>query len=173
MTAGVVGSKKPLYDVWGDAVNMASRMDSKGEAGKIQVTENTAKVLQQEGYKCRFRGEIDVKIQRNVPTYFVELDDKFNVIRLWMQYLRRTIKMNIYFLFNVLICIKLQFERSCNIFIMWYWWLKRQAVSWLFIFALKYNFDIRHNFQFCACSKKVVCLTKNNKQYYRIYKITH
>ena len=35
--AGVIGSSKPLYDIWGDAVNMASRMDSSGEPGKIQV----------------------------------------------------------------------------------------------------------------------------------------
>lgn len=39
--AGVVGSSKPLYDVWGNCVNMASRMDSTGEAGKIQVHELT------------------------------------------------------------------------------------------------------------------------------------
>lgn len=37
ITAGVIGSQKPLYDIWGDAVNMASRMDSTGAAGKIQV----------------------------------------------------------------------------------------------------------------------------------------
>lgn len=37
MTAGVVGAQKPLYDIWGDAVNMASRMDTTGLPGKIQV----------------------------------------------------------------------------------------------------------------------------------------
>lgn len=37
VTAGVVGSQKPLYDIWGNAVNVASRMDSTGKAGKIQV----------------------------------------------------------------------------------------------------------------------------------------
>lgn len=36
-TAGVVGAKKPLYDIWGHAVNMASRLDTTGQAGKIQV----------------------------------------------------------------------------------------------------------------------------------------
>lgn len=36
--AGVVGSSKPLYDVWGNCVNMASRMDSTGTPGKIQVS---------------------------------------------------------------------------------------------------------------------------------------
>lgn len=39
--AGVVGSSKPLYDVWGNAVNMASRMDSTGTAGKIHVSLET------------------------------------------------------------------------------------------------------------------------------------
>lgn len=38
ITAGVVGSQKPLYDIWGNAVNMASRMDSTGEPGKIQAS---------------------------------------------------------------------------------------------------------------------------------------
>lgn len=37
VTAGVVGAQKPLYDIWGDAVNMASRMDTTGVSGKIQV----------------------------------------------------------------------------------------------------------------------------------------
>jgi class 3 adenylate cyclase len=37
VTAGVVGAQKPLYDIWGDAVNMASRMDTTGEPGQIQV----------------------------------------------------------------------------------------------------------------------------------------
>lgn len=37
VTAGVVGAQKPLYDIWGDAVNMASRMDTTGMPGKIQV----------------------------------------------------------------------------------------------------------------------------------------
>lgn len=37
VTAGVVGAQKPLYDIWGDAVNMASRMDTTGVPGKIQV----------------------------------------------------------------------------------------------------------------------------------------
>lgn len=38
VAAGVVGSLKPLYDIWGNAVNMASRMDSTGETGRIQVS---------------------------------------------------------------------------------------------------------------------------------------
>ena len=43
--AGVVGSHKPLYDIWGDTVNIASRMDYTGERGSIHVPEATAKQL--------------------------------------------------------------------------------------------------------------------------------
>lgn len=39
MIAGVIGARKPQYDIWGDTVNVASRMDSSGEASKIQVNE--------------------------------------------------------------------------------------------------------------------------------------
>ncbi|KAF5301265.1 hypothetical protein FQR65_LT00965 [Abscondita terminalis] len=78
---GVVGSKKPLYDIWGDTVNMASRMDSTGIAGKIQVTENTALVLQENDIGCEFREYIFVKGKENkVPTYFVKLDDDDNLV---------------------------------------------------------------------------------------------
>lgn len=41
--AGVVGAQKPQYDIWGNTVNVASRMDSTGVMGRIQVTEDTAK----------------------------------------------------------------------------------------------------------------------------------
>lgn len=38
VTAGVIGAKRPLYDIWGDAVNVASRLDSSGDEGKIQAS---------------------------------------------------------------------------------------------------------------------------------------
>lgn len=76
VTAGVVGSKKPLYDIWGDAVNMASRMDSTGEKGKIQVTENTAQILNKQGIKCNYRGETYLKgLEIYVPTFFIDLEN--------------------------------------------------------------------------------------------------
>ncbi|EZA60062.1 Adenylate cyclase type, partial [Ooceraea biroi] len=71
VTAGVVGAQKPLYDIWGDAVNMASRMDTTGVAGKIQVTADTAVVLEQQGVKCHLRGQTYVKPKGEVTTYFV------------------------------------------------------------------------------------------------------
>ncbi|XP_024936436.1 adenylate cyclase type 2 isoform X2 [Cephus cinctus] len=74
VTAGVVGAQKPLYDIWGDAVNMASRMDTTGVPGKIQVTKRTAAVLEQHGVKCHLRGETYVKPKGLVTTYFVGVE---------------------------------------------------------------------------------------------------
>lgn len=76
VTAGVVGSKKPLYDIWGDTVNTASRMDTTGEVGKIQVTEHTAQVLQRQGIECTYRAETFVKGVGVIPTYFVNVDSE-------------------------------------------------------------------------------------------------
>ncbi|XP_044014942.1 adenylate cyclase type 2-like isoform X3 [Aphidius gifuensis] len=81
VTAGVVGSQKPLYDIWGDAVNMASRMDTTGVSGKIQVTTETAKVLEQDGIKCCLRGETWVKPKGLVTTYFVGVDEKRRLLK--------------------------------------------------------------------------------------------
>lgn len=74
--AGVVGSSKPLYDVWGNAVNMAARMDSTGMPGHIQVTEETACELREFGIACDYRGETFVKGRGPIPTYFVGIEDK-------------------------------------------------------------------------------------------------
>ncbi|XP_050073526.1 adenylyl cyclase X E [Anopheles maculipalpis] len=73
--AGVVGSSKPLYDIWGNAVNMASRMDSTGRPGRIQVTKESAEVLQSYGYQCDYRGEIFVKGRGKIPTYFLKISN--------------------------------------------------------------------------------------------------
>jgi adenylate cyclase 2 len=59
--AGVVGAQKPQYDIWGNTVNVASRMDSCGIMGRIQVTEGTAKILVNAGYSCECRGVTYVK----------------------------------------------------------------------------------------------------------------
>uniref|UniRef100_A0A2K5L3N7 Adenylate cyclase type 7 n=1 Tax=Cercocebus atys TaxID=9531 RepID=A0A2K5L3N7_CERAT len=59
--AGVIGARKPQYDIWGNTVNVASRMESTGELGKIQVTEETCTILQSLGYSCECRGLINVK----------------------------------------------------------------------------------------------------------------
>lgn len=76
--AGVVGAQKPQYDIWGNTVNVASRMDSCGEMGKLQVTEDTAKILIDAGYELVCRGPTYVKGKGTLTTYFVKtpFDDK-------------------------------------------------------------------------------------------------
>lgn len=78
--AGVVGSSKPHYDIWGNCVNMASRMDSTGIPGQIQVTEDTAEILRTFNIQCNFRGMTYVKGRGEIPTYFVGIDENLNFI---------------------------------------------------------------------------------------------
>uniref|UniRef100_A0A8C9SXZ5 Adenylate cyclase type 8 n=1 Tax=Scleropages formosus TaxID=113540 RepID=A0A8C9SXZ5_SCLFO len=61
VVAGVIGAKKPQYDIWGKTVNLASRMDSTGVSGKIQVPEETFGILKERGFAFEYRGEIYVK----------------------------------------------------------------------------------------------------------------
>ncbi|KAK0098595.1 hypothetical protein PV326_006343 [Microctonus aethiopoides] len=70
--AGVVGAQKPQYDIWGNTVNVASRMDSCGEMGRLQVTEDTAKILKNVGYELICRGPTYVKGKGTLTTYFVK-----------------------------------------------------------------------------------------------------
>lgn len=70
--AGVVGAHKPMYDIWGDTVNVASRMDYTGEMGKIHVTKEVGEILQEQGWGVECRGEIYVKGKGHMVTYFVD-----------------------------------------------------------------------------------------------------
>jgi len=72
IVAGVIGAKKPQYDIWGNAVNVASRMDSTGIVGKIQVTQEIANILKPKGYTMTCRGTIPVKGKGEMVTYFLE-----------------------------------------------------------------------------------------------------
>ncbi|XP_076011596.1 adenylate cyclase type 7 isoform X2 [Genypterus blacodes] len=72
--AGVIGARKPQYDIWGNTVNVASRMESTGELGKIQVTEETSSTLHNLGYSCECRGLINVKGKGELKTFFVCTD---------------------------------------------------------------------------------------------------
>ncbi|KAK8383534.1 hypothetical protein O3P69_015768 [Scylla paramamosain] len=69
--AGVVGAEKPQYDIWGNTVNVASRMDSTGLMGRIQVTQETAAILQRAGWVCECRGPTPIKGKGTLITYFV------------------------------------------------------------------------------------------------------
>ena len=68
--AGVIGQKKFAYDVWGDTVNTASRMESQGEPGRIQVTQATRDLIQAE-FVCQRRGALDVKGKGEMETWFL------------------------------------------------------------------------------------------------------
>ncbi|XP_051812959.1 adenylate cyclase type 2 [Acanthochromis polyacanthus] len=72
--AGVIGAQKPQYDIWGNTVNVASRMDSTGVLGKIQVTEETSHILLTLGYMCSCRGIINVKGKGELKTFFVHTE---------------------------------------------------------------------------------------------------
>lgn len=93
LVSGVIGARKPVYDIWGNTVNVAARMDSTGENWKIQVPDYTAQLLIGKGYTCvvrvylvqffsihkhnstyyklQKRGEISVKGKGIMTTYWV------------------------------------------------------------------------------------------------------
>jgi class 3 adenylate cyclase len=69
--AGVVGKKKFAYDIWGDAVNIAARMETSGEAGKVNISESTYSLVK-EHFVCAYRGKILAKNKGEIAMYFVE-----------------------------------------------------------------------------------------------------
>lgn len=70
VVAGVIGKKKFIYDIWGDAVNLASRMESNGVPGAIQITEATASKLGSQ-FIIEERGMVDVKGRGSVKAFFL------------------------------------------------------------------------------------------------------
>ena len=70
VVAGVIGTTKFQYDVWGDTVNTASRMESHGVPGRIQISESTYRLIRH-GYDCVPRGTIQVKGKGELPTWFL------------------------------------------------------------------------------------------------------
>ena len=71
VVAGIVGDKKFAYDIWGDTVNVASRMESSGEAGRINISGSNYELVK-DRFKCRYRGKINAKHKGEIDMYFVE-----------------------------------------------------------------------------------------------------
>lgn len=71
VVAGIVGVKKFQYDIWGDTVNTASRMESSGEAGKVNISRTTFELVKDK-FRCTHRGKITAKGKGEIDMYFVE-----------------------------------------------------------------------------------------------------
>lgn len=71
IVAGVVGTKKFAYDIWGDTVNIASRMESSAAPGKVNISENTYQLVRDQ-FDCTYRGTLRVKNRGKMDMYYVE-----------------------------------------------------------------------------------------------------
>ncbi len=71
VVAGVVGSHKFAYDIWGDTVNTAARMEQGGEPGRINISETTYELVKHE-FHCTYRGRLTAKNKGEIAMYFVE-----------------------------------------------------------------------------------------------------
>ncbi len=71
VVAGVVGSLKFAYDIWGDTVNTASRMEQNSEGGKINISDSVYEIIKNK-FNCTYRGEIEAKNKGMLKMYFVD-----------------------------------------------------------------------------------------------------
>jgi class 3 adenylate cyclase len=71
VVAGIVGSKKFAYDIWGDTVNLAARMEASGEIGKVNISDSTYQMIKDK-FACTRRGKVEAKNKGEIDMYFVE-----------------------------------------------------------------------------------------------------
>jgi len=71
LVAGVVGKKKYAYDIWGSAVNIASRMESNGQPGMLNISVSTYELIKDQ-FECEYRGKIYAKNVGEIDMYFVK-----------------------------------------------------------------------------------------------------
>lgn len=72
VVAGIVGQTKYSYDIWGDTVNIASRMEGGGEAGKVNISQATYELVKdEENFVLESRGKIEAKNMGQIEMYFV------------------------------------------------------------------------------------------------------
>jgi class 3 adenylate cyclase len=71
VVAGIVGTKKFAYDIWGDTVNVARRMEACGEIGKVNISGGTFELIKEQ-FNCVYRGKVEAKNKGKIDMYFVE-----------------------------------------------------------------------------------------------------
>ena len=71
MVAGIVGIKKFAYDIWGDTVNIAARMEQNSLPGRINVSSKTHELVKGQ-FKCTYQGKIEAKNKGEIDMYFLE-----------------------------------------------------------------------------------------------------
>ena len=81
LVAGVVGKKKYAYDIWGSTVNIASRMESNGEPGRVNISASTYELIK-DRFTCSYRGKIYAKNVGEIDMYFVDTNNSGSIINL-------------------------------------------------------------------------------------------